>query len=56
MPTKVTESTKNQFYDLGTAVISITPEQGVDLYALDGIKRNSNHRHSELYANASFFN
>jgi hypothetical protein len=45
-------SSKNQLYDLGSATISITPKSGVDLYALDGMKRNSNHRHSELYANA----
>jgi len=43
---------EEDFYDIGAATISITPEASVALYSLDGYQRTSNSVHSELMANA----
>ena len=44
--------TEEEFYNLGAASISITPEPGVALYALDGAIRTSDNLNSELMANS----
>ncbi len=40
-----------ELYNLGSFTTSITPDDGVDLYALDGCVRTSNNLHSNLFAN-----
>jgi len=42
---------KKELFDIGSAVISITPKPGIDLYTLDGKLRKSDNVHSELNAN-----
>ena len=43
---------EHQLYDIGAAIISITPQHEVDLYTLDGVERKSDFVHSELQASA----
>jgi len=48
----MTNDFEKQFYEIGAATLSITPEAGVSLYSLDGIVRTSSKIHSGLNVSA----